>query len=169
MLGCCEVCNMIELFAQKHLFLAYDTHLNILKHIKCTYGLRGAGLECIFRNLWLAAVQTWVVRVISVVHDSNLVMTEVLVFICFKKNFPAWSGFWTVPCFRTQSWWSWLCWSSCWGFTPSSTSTWAPNWTWTRTWTEEPEEPQSNLRGRKPCYNQERVLHQQSLSTRPAC
>lgn len=87
LLGCFEVCKLIELFAQKHLFWAYDTHLHILKHIKCTYGLHGCGLECIFKNLWLAAVQIWVVRVISVVCHSNMVMTEVLVFICFKRIF----------------------------------------------------------------------------------
>lgn len=67
LLGCFEVWKLIELFAQKHLFLAHDTHLHILKHIKCTYGLHGFGLKCISKNLWLAAVQIWVVCVISVV------------------------------------------------------------------------------------------------------
>lgn len=87
LLGYSGVCKLIELSAETHLFLAYDTHLHILKHIKCTYCLRACGLECIFKNHWLAGAQIWVVRVVSVVYHSNLVMTEVLVFSCFKRAF----------------------------------------------------------------------------------
>lgn len=80
-----------------------------------------------------------------------------------------WFGieFWIVPCFRTLSWWSWPCWSSCLGFTPSSTSTWAPSWTWTLTWTKEPERPQRNLRGWRLRYNW-RVFYSNKSSQCPS-
>lgn len=90
MLGCFAVWKLIELFAQKHLFLAYETHLHILKHIQCTYGLYGCGLECVYKNLRLAAVQIGVLYVLSLLYHSNLSRTEVHAFICFKRMF--WFG-----------------------------------------------------------------------------